>query len=42
MDMQPAQRRFSIRYAIVAMIALFLIAAYLFALRPETLAEQIM
>jgi cell division protease FtsH len=36
--MQPQQRQFSVRYSIVAMIVLFLIEAYLFAPRPETLA----
>jgi hypothetical protein len=36
--MQPEQRRFSIRYSIVAMIVLLLIEAYLFAPHPETLA----
>ena len=38
MTMQPQQRQFSIRYSIVAMIVLFVIEAYLFAPRPETLA----
>jgi hypothetical protein len=32
------QRQFSIRYSIVAFIALLVIEAYLFAPRPETLA----
>jgi cell division protease FtsH len=38
MTMQSQQRQFSIRYSIVAMIVLFVIEAYLFAPRPETLA----
>jgi cell division protease FtsH len=38
MTMQPEQRRFSLRYSIVAMIVLLLIEAYLFAPHPETLA----
>ena len=35
--MQPGQRQFSIRYAVVTVV-LLLIEAYLFAARPETLA----
>ena len=38
MTTQPQERRFSIRYSIVAMIVLLLIEAYLFAPHPETLA----
>ena len=38
MTMPPEQRQFSLRYSIVAMIVLFLIEAYLFAPRAETLA----
>jgi cell division protease FtsH len=38
MTMQPEQRRFSVRYSVAAIVALFLIEAYLFAPHPETLA----
>ena len=36
--MQPGQRQFSVRYAVVAVIVVLLIQAYFFAPRPETLA----
>jgi len=36
--MKPEQRQFSIRYGMAAVILLFLLEAYLFAPRPETLA----
>ena len=38
MTLKPEQRQFSIRYSLVAMIALLLMEAVLFAPRPETLA----
>src|SRR6266850_1079987 len=38
MSMAPRQRQFSIRYSILAIAALLLVEAYLFAPRPETLA----
>jgi cell division protease FtsH len=36
--MGPEQRRFSVRYGVVAIMAVLLIEAYLFAPRPESLA----
>jgi len=36
--MEPKQRRFSIRYTIVTIVAILLIESYLFAPRPESLA----
>jgi len=38
MTLKPAQRQFSVRYSIVAIFALLLIEAVLFAPHPETLA----
>jgi len=36
--MEPKQRQFSVRYSVIAIVALLLIEGYVFAPRPETLA----